>query len=137
MNTIGTGSQTVHVHLSSPYFHNITMQKTFPKGLHSASHLTGSISSYMYMYIYIAHRVIRVTILTILCLLHICQTLCSSKSSVKIYLQPMLQELGKQNPNLMRLIQDHQADFLGLINEPVEGGEGYGFFSSLCWLEAE
>lgn len=37
----------------------------------------------------------------------------------------MLQELGKQNPNLMRLIQDHQADFLGLINEPVEGGEGY------------
>ncbi|CAN1244670.1 Ubiquitin receptor RAD23c [Linum perenne] len=38
-------------------------------------------------------------------------------------LQPMLQELGKQNPNLMRLIQDHQADFLRLINEPVEGGE--------------
>lgn len=42
------------------------------------------------------------------------------------YLQPMLQELGKQNPNLMRLIQEHQADFLRLINEPVEGGaEGY------------
>ncbi|GLT34467.1 hypothetical protein SLA2020_089780 [Shorea laevis] len=39
-------------------------------------------------------------------------------------LQPMLQELGKQNPNLMRLIQEHQADFLHLINEPVEGGEG-------------
>ncbi|KAK7269752.1 hypothetical protein RIF29_22487 [Crotalaria pallida] len=39
-------------------------------------------------------------------------------------LQPMLQELGKQNPNLMRLIRDHQADFLRLINEPVEGGEG-------------
>ncbi|KAI8527651.1 hypothetical protein RHMOL_Rhmol12G0092400 [Rhododendron molle] len=39
-------------------------------------------------------------------------------------LQPMLQELGKQNPHLMRLIQDHQADFLRLINEPVEGGEG-------------
>lgn len=38
--------------------------------------------------------------------------------------QPMLQELGKQNPQLMRLIQDHQADFLRLINEPVEG-EGY------------
>ncbi|CAH2055288.1 unnamed protein product [Thlaspi arvense] len=37
-------------------------------------------------------------------------------------LQPMLQELGKQNPNLMRLIQEHQADFLRLINEPVEGG---------------
>ncbi|PNY13264.1 DNA repair protein rad23-3-like [Trifolium pratense] len=39
-------------------------------------------------------------------------------------LQPMLQELGKQNPQLMRLIRDHQADFLRLINEPMEGGEG-------------
>ncbi|KAK6931492.1 Ubiquitin-associated domain [Dillenia turbinata] len=39
-------------------------------------------------------------------------------------LQPMLQELGKQNPHLMRLMQEHQADFLRLINEPVEGGEG-------------
>ncbi|XP_043696462.1 ubiquitin receptor RAD23c-like isoform X2 [Telopea speciosissima] len=39
-------------------------------------------------------------------------------------LQPMLQELGKQNPHLMRLIQEHQADFLHLINEPVEGAEG-------------
>ncbi|XP_028072588.1 ubiquitin receptor RAD23c-like [Camellia sinensis] len=39
-------------------------------------------------------------------------------------LQPMLQELGKQNPHLMRLIQEHQADFVRLINEPVEGGEG-------------
>lgn len=36
-------------------------------------------------------------------------------------LQPMLQELGKQNPHLIRLIQEHQADFLRLINEPVEG----------------
>ncbi|KAK6133836.1 hypothetical protein DH2020_032429 [Rehmannia glutinosa] len=39
-------------------------------------------------------------------------------------LQPMLQELGKQNPQLVRLIQEHQADFLRLINEPIEGGEG-------------
>eukprot|EP00262_Sarcandra_glabra_P014094 TRINITY_DN403_c0_g1_i1.p1 TRINITY_DN403_c0_g1~~TRINITY_DN403_c0_g1_i1.p1 ORF type:complete len:394 (-),score=70.22 TRINITY_DN403_c0_g1_i1:268-1449(-) len=39
-------------------------------------------------------------------------------------LQPMLQELGKQNPQLMSLIQDHQADFLRLINEPVEGADG-------------
>ncbi|TKY64778.1 Ubiquitin receptor RAD23d [Spatholobus suberectus] len=37
-------------------------------------------------------------------------------------LQPMLQELGKQNPQLMQLIQEHQADFLHLINEP-EGEE--------------
>lgn len=33
----------------------------------------------------------------------------------------MLQELGKQNPHLMELIQEHQTDFLRLINEP--GGE--------------
>ncbi|KAE8719774.1 Ubiquitin receptor RAD23d [Hibiscus syriacus] len=39
-------------------------------------------------------------------------------------LQPMLQELGKQNPHLLRLIQEHQADFLRLINESAEGGEG-------------
>ncbi|XP_010450905.1 PREDICTED: ubiquitin receptor RAD23d isoform X1 [Camelina sativa] len=38
-------------------------------------------------------------------------------------LQPMLQELGKQNPQLVRLIQEHQTDFLRLINEPVEGEE--------------
>ncbi|KAA8532714.1 hypothetical protein F0562_032747 [Nyssa sinensis] len=36
-------------------------------------------------------------------------------------LQPMLQELGKQNPQLVRLIQEHQTDFLRLINEPIEG----------------
>ncbi|RXH68187.1 hypothetical protein DVH24_028334 [Malus domestica] len=41
-----------------------------------------------------------------------------------LFPQPMLQELGKQNPHLMQLIQAHQADFLRLINEPVEGGEG-------------
>ncbi|KAJ4718688.1 ubiquitin receptor RAD23b-like [Melia azedarach] len=39
-------------------------------------------------------------------------------------LQPMLQELGKQNPQLLRLIQEHQAEFLQLINEPVDGSEG-------------
>ncbi|KAK2976605.1 hypothetical protein RJ640_021407 [Escallonia rubra] len=39
-------------------------------------------------------------------------------------LQPMLQELGKQNPQLLRLIQEHHAEFLQLINEPVEASEG-------------
>lgn len=39
-------------------------------------------------------------------------------------LQPMLQELGKQNPHLIRLIQEHQVDFLRLMNEPIEGDEG-------------
>ncbi|XP_020583502.1 ubiquitin receptor RAD23d-like isoform X2 [Phalaenopsis equestris] len=38
-------------------------------------------------------------------------------------LQPMLQELGRQNPQIMRLIQEHQSEFLRLINEPTEGGE--------------
>lgn len=38
-----------------------------------------------------------------------------------LYFQPLLQELGKQNPHLMRLIQEHQTDFLRLINEPAEG----------------
>ncbi|PSR89379.1 Ubiquitin receptor RAD23b like [Actinidia chinensis var. chinensis] len=39
-------------------------------------------------------------------------------------LQPMLQELGKQNPQLLRLIQENHAEFLQLINEPVDGSEG-------------
>ncbi|KAJ6795282.1 ubiquitin receptor RAD23b-like [Iris pallida] len=39
-------------------------------------------------------------------------------------LQPMLQELSKQNPQLLRLIQEHHAEFLQLINEPVGGIEG-------------
>ncbi|KAE8734353.1 putative ubiquitin receptor RAD23a [Hibiscus syriacus] len=37
--------------------------------------------------------------------------------------QPMLQELGKQNPQLLRQIQEHNAEFLQLINEPLEGSE--------------
>ncbi|KAH6771959.1 Rad23 UV excision repair protein family [Perilla frutescens var. hirtella] len=39
-------------------------------------------------------------------------------------LQPMLQELGKQNPSLLRLIQENHQEFLQLINEPVDGSEG-------------
>ncbi|XP_038698039.1 ubiquitin receptor RAD23d-like [Tripterygium wilfordii] len=39
-------------------------------------------------------------------------------------LQPTLQELGRQNPHMMQLIQENQADFLRLINEPVVEGEG-------------
>ena len=38
--------------------------------------------------------------------------------------QPMLQKLGKQNPQLLRLIQEHHAEFLQLINEPLKGSEG-------------
>ncbi|CAN8240473.1 unnamed protein product [Cochlearia groenlandica] len=39
-------------------------------------------------------------------------------------LQPMLQELGKQNPQLLRLIQENQAEFLQLVNEPYDGSDG-------------
>ncbi|KAL7191562.1 hypothetical protein ACSBR2_023607 [Camellia fascicularis] len=39
-------------------------------------------------------------------------------------LQAMLLELGKQNPQLLSLIQEHHAEFLQLINEPLEGSEG-------------
>ncbi|XP_074591518.1 ubiquitin receptor RAD23d [Curcuma longa] len=46
-------------------------------------------------------------------------------------LQPMLQELGKQNPQLARVIQEHQREFLQLLNEPVEGSEG-GFLERMA-----
>ncbi|XP_076893603.1 ubiquitin receptor RAD23b-like isoform X2 [Bidens hawaiensis] len=39
-------------------------------------------------------------------------------------LQPMLQELGKQNPQLLGLIQENHSEFLRLINEPVDASEG-------------
>jgi UV excision repair protein RAD23 len=38
-------------------------------------------------------------------------------------LQPMLQELGKQNPQLLQLINANQGEFLRLINEPGAEGE--------------
>ncbi|XP_039064999.1 ubiquitin receptor RAD23b-like isoform X2 [Hibiscus syriacus] len=52
------------------------------------------------------------------------QALRSMVQSNPQILQPMLQELGKQNPQLLILIQEHQAEFLQLINEPLEGSEG-------------
>ncbi|GMI93634.1 Arabidopsis thaliana aldehyde oxidase 1, RADIATION SENSITIVE23B [Hibiscus trionum] len=52
------------------------------------------------------------------------QALRSMVQSNPQILQPMLQELGKQNPQLLRLIQEHQAEFLQLINEPHDGSEG-------------
>ncbi|KAM3228258.1 hypothetical protein ACQJBY_059749 [Aegilops geniculata] len=39
-------------------------------------------------------------------------------------LQPMLQELSKQNPQLLRLIQENNDEFLQLLNETFEGGDG-------------
>ncbi|KAL3849505.1 hypothetical protein ACJIZ3_011387 [Penstemon smallii] len=38
-------------------------------------------------------------------------------------LQPMLQELRKQNPSLLRHIQENHQEFLRLINEPVDSSE--------------
>ncbi|GAB4850459.1 UV excision repair protein RAD23 B [Ancistrocladus abbreviatus] len=52
------------------------------------------------------------------------QALRSMVQSNPQILQPMLQELGKQNPHLLRLIQDHHAEFLQLLNEPLDGSEG-------------
>ena len=38
-------------------------------------------------------------------------------------LQPMLQELGKQNQALMQLINENQQEFYSLLNEPTDGME--------------
>lgn len=47
-------------------------------------------------------------------------------------LQPMLQELGKQNPQILRLIQENQAEFLRLVNETPEGGAGGNILGQLA-----
>ncbi|OEL25778.1 Ubiquitin receptor RAD23d [Dichanthelium oligosanthes] len=47
-------------------------------------------------------------------------------------LQPMLQELGKQNPQILRLIQENQAEFLRLVNESPEGGAGGNLLGQLA-----
>ncbi|CAN6879210.1 unnamed protein product [Brassica oleracea] len=52
------------------------------------------------------------------------QQLRSMVNSNPQILQPMLLELGKQNPQLLRLIQENQAEFVQLLNEPYEGSDG-------------
>ncbi|AQK83618.1 Ubiquitin receptor RAD23d-like [Zea mays] len=47
-------------------------------------------------------------------------------------LQPMLQELGKQNPQILRLIQENQAEFVRLVNETPEGGPGGNILGQLA-----
>ncbi|CAN6214313.1 unnamed protein product [Urochloa humidicola] len=47
-------------------------------------------------------------------------------------LQPMLQELGKQNPQILRLIQENQAEFLRMVNESPEGGAGGNLLGQLA-----
>ncbi|KAL3849512.1 hypothetical protein ACJIZ3_011394 [Penstemon smallii] len=51
------------------------------------------------------------------------QALRTTVQSNQQILQPMLQELRKQNPSLMRLIQENHQEFLRLINEPVDSSE--------------
>ncbi|KAF1002851.1 hypothetical protein AG4045_007678 [Apium graveolens] len=55
------------------------------------------------------------------------QTLRSMVQRNPQILQPMLLELGKQNPQLLRQIQEHHEEFLQLINEPVDASEGEMF----------
>ncbi|GJN03580.1 hypothetical protein PR202_ga21039 [Eleusine coracana subsp. coracana] len=52
------------------------------------------------------------------------QSLLSLVQANPQILQPLLQELGKQNPQILQLIQENQDEFLRLINEPAEGDEG-------------
>jgi UV excision repair protein RAD23 len=64
------------------------------------------------------------------------QQLRSMVNSNPQILQPMLQELGKQNPQLLRLIQENQAEFLQLLNEPYEGSDGLVLYTGdrfLVW----
>jgi UV excision repair protein RAD23 len=37
-------------------------------------------------------------------------------------LQPVLQQLGQQNPQILQLINQHQQEFIQLLNEPVQPG---------------
>lgn len=50
----------------------------------------------------------------------------------------MLQELGKQNPQLLRSIQEHDQEFLQLINEPVDVSDGLvAYYALFAKLELE
>ena len=59
--------------------------------------------------------------------------LCFSYFWIVACIQPMLLELGKQNPQVLRLINENQAEFFRLINEAGggEGAEGYVLKKSL------
>nr|GEX16868.1 probable ubiquitin receptor RAD23a [Tanacetum cinerariifolium] len=53
----------------------------------------------------------------VLCLLH-------GLKAALLVTQPVLQEVGTQNPQLLGLIQENLAEFLQLFNEPVDASEG-------------
>jgi UV excision repair protein RAD23 len=50
--------------------------------------------------------------------------------------QPLLQELRKQNPRVMQLIQENQAEFMRLISEPLEGDEENEMYALLPYAKA-
>lgn len=39
-------------------------------------------------------------------------------------LGPLLQQLGQLNPQILQVISQHQAEFMALLNEPIQGGAG-------------
>ena len=49
------------------------------------------------------------------------QTLKAMMASNPALLQPMLQELGKQNPELLQLINANQEEFYSILHEPSDG----------------
>ncbi|KAG8094347.1 hypothetical protein GUJ93_ZPchr0012g18940 [Zizania palustris] len=60
------------------------------------------------------------------------QTLLALVQANPQILQPMLQELGKQNPQILRLIQENQAEFLRLVNESPDSGTGGNILGQLA-----
>lgn len=48
------------------------------------------------------------------------------------YANPAVQELGKQNPELLAMINSNQQDFLRLIMEPQGGEEGMGMEEAMA-----
>ena len=50
-------------------------------------------------------------------------------------LQPMLQELGKQNPALLQQINANQAEFLRLLNEPIDQNEAAAAAAQMGMME--
>ncbi|KAJ3694822.1 hypothetical protein LUZ60_000199 [Juncus effusus] len=65
------------------------------------------------------------------------RTLLALVQSNPQILQPMLQELGKQNPQILRIIQENQAEFLRLVNEHnAEGGADPNLLGQLAGAAA-